>query len=231
MDIVTGASAGNPDVRIFSGKDIATGHFSPTSVAQWFPYGLQFNVGANVAVGDLNKNGFADVITGATAGNPHVKIYNGKAFANHTFNSSNPDASLIAAFFAYGLQFNVGAFVAVGDVNGDGNLDLITGASAGNPHVKVYNGTAFVNGTFNSNNPDANLLTSFFAYDLQFNVGAAVAAADFEGNGKWDILTGASVGSSHYRIVKGNATGTKPPSVNGIEGIPPDIKTGILVGA
>jgi hypothetical protein len=231
MDIVTGASSGNPDVRLFSGKDIATGHSNPTAVTQFFAYGLQFNVGANVAVGDLNKDGFADIITGATAGNPHVKVYSGKAIAKGTFNHLNPDASLITQFFAYGLQFNVGAFVAVGDVNGDGDLDLITGASAGNPHVKVYNGAAFVNGSFNNNNPDASLMNSFFAYDLQFNVGAAVAAADFEGTGKFDILTGASVGSPHYRIVKGNATGTKPPSVNGLEGIPPDIKGGIMVGA
>jgi uncharacterized protein (TIGR03118 family) len=233
-DIVTGASAGNPDVRVFSGKDIANHTFNPTGASQlvqFFAYGLQFNVGANVAVGDLNGDGFADLVTGATAGNPHVKVYTGKAIANHTFNPSNPDASLLTQFFAYGLQFNVGAFVAVGDVNGDGHLDLITGATAGNPHVKVYNGAAIANGSFNGNNPDANLMSTFFAYDLQFNVGAAVAAADFEGTGKFDILTGASVGSPHYRIVKGNATGTKPPTVNGIEGIPKDIQGGIRVGA
>jgi uncharacterized protein (TIGR03118 family) len=233
-DIVTGASAGNPDVRVFSGKDIANHTFNPTGssqLVQFFAYGLQFNVGANVAAGDLNGDGFADLVTGATAGNPHVKVYNGKAIANHTFNGGNPDTGLITQFFAYGLQFNVGAFVAVGDTNGDGHLDLITGASAGNPHVKVYNGAAIVNGTFSGPNPDASLLTSFFAYDLQFNVGAAVAAADFEGTGRWDILTGASVGAPHYRVVKGNATGTKPPVVNGIEGIPMDIHGGIQVGA
>jgi uncharacterized protein (TIGR03118 family) len=233
-DIVIGASAGNPDVRVFSGQDIANHTFNPTGaslLADWFAYGLQFNVGANVAVGDLNGDGFADVVTGATVGNPHVKVYNGKAIANHTFNQANPDASLITQFFAYSVQFNVGASVAVGDVNGDGHLDLITGASTGNPHVKVYNGAAIANGTFNGNNPDASILTSFFAYDLQFNVGVAVAAADFEGSGQFDILTGASVGSPHYRIVKGNATGTKPPVVNGIEGIPTNIQGGIRVGA
>jgi hypothetical protein len=231
MDIVTGASAGNPDVRLFSGKDIATGHFSPTAVTQFFAYGLQFNIGANVAVGDLNKDGFADIITGASAGNPQVKVYSGKAIAKGTFNHANPDASLVTEFFAYGLNFNIGAFVAVGDVNGDGDVDLITGATAGNPQVNVYNGAAFVNGTFKSSNPGASLLSSFFAYDLQFNVGASVAAANFEGTGKDDILTGASTGSPHYRILKGSATGVKPPSVNGLEGIPPDIKGGILVGA
>ncbi len=233
-DIVTGASAGNPDVRVFSGQDIANHTFNPTGtslLAKFFAYGLQFNVGANVAVGDLNGDGFADVVTGATAGNPHVKVYNGKALANHTFNPANPDASLVTQFFAYGLQFNIGAFVAVGDVDGDGHPDLITGAAAGNPHVKVYNGAAIANGTFNGNNSDASVLTSFFAYDLQFNVGVAVAAADVEGTGTFDILTGASVGNPHYRIVKGNATGIKPPVVNGIEGIPMDIQGGIRVGA
>jgi hypothetical protein len=39
------------------------------------------------------------------------------------------------------------------------------------------------------------------------------------------------VGAPHYRIIKGTATGTTPPSVNGLEGIPPDIKGGIDVGA
>jgi hypothetical protein len=230
-DIVTGASAGNPDVRVFSGKDIANHTFNPTGsslLVDFFAYGLGFNIGANVAAGDLNRDGFADIVTGATAGNPDVRVFSGKDIANHTF---NPTSSLITQFFAYGLQFNVGAFVAVGDTNGDGNLDLITGASAGNPHVKVYDGSAIARGTLNRNNPDANLLTQFFAYDLQFNVGAAVASADFEGTGHYDILTGASVGASHYRLVRGNATGTKPPTVNGIEGIPPDIKTGIFVGA
>jgi FG-GAP repeat protein len=229
-DIVAGAAAGNPDVRVFSGKDIANKTFNPTGsslLAEFFPYGLGFNIGANVAVGDLSHNGFADIATGATAGNPDVRVFSGKDIANHTFNPNG--ASLVAQFFAYGLRFNVGAFVAIGDTNGDGYADLITGASAGNPDVRVFNGKDIANHTFNPTG--SSLLAQFFGYDLQFNVGASVATADFEGTGKYDILTGASLGAPHYRIVKGNASGMKPPSVNGIEGIPPDIKTGIEVGA
>ncbi len=229
-DIITGASAGNPEVKVYRGKDIATNSFNPTSssvIADWFAYGLQFNVGANVAAGDLTGSGFADVVTGATIGNPHVKIYNGQTIASGTF---NPNTSIRYQFFAYGLQFNVGAFVAVGDTTGDGHPDLITGASNGNPHAKVYSGTAIANGTFNSANPDASVMNQFFAYDLQFNIGARVAAADIEGTGKFDILTGASAGTPHYRIVKGNATGTKPAAVKNIEGIPSDLQGGVFVG-
>jgi hypothetical protein len=229
-DIVTGADVGNPDVHVYRGKDIAQGTFNPNGaslIAQWFPYGLSFNIGANVAVGDVNGDGFADVVTGATAGNPDVRVYNGKDIAQGTFNPTG--SSLLAQFFPYALQFNVGAVVAVGDTTGSGFGDVITGASAGNPDVRVYSGQAIANGTFNNVNPDASLRNQFFAYDLDFNIGAAVAAADFENNGHWDILTGASAGAPHYRVVHGNAEGTLPPAV--FEDIPSDLQGGIAVGA
>ena len=229
-DIVTGASAGNPDVRVYRGRDIATGTFDPNGaslVAQWFPYALQFNVGANVAVGDVSRNGYADVVTGATVGNPDVRVYSGLDIASHNF---HPDgSSLLAAFFPYALNFNVGAFVAVGDVNGDGYADVITGASSGNPDVRVYNGFAISQGTFNNNNPDASLPTQFYAYDLNNDIGAAVAAADFEHNGHWDILTGPTQGLSEYRVVNGLSTGIRPPAL--IDNIAADIGGGLYVGA
>jgi hypothetical protein len=96
--------------------------------------------------------------------------------------------------------------------------------------VRVYDGKAMAQGTFNPNNPDASRLSEFFAYDLQFNIGVSVGAADFDGDGKADILTGATAGNPNYRAVKGTSTGIKPPALNGIDGIPPDIKGGIWVG-
>src|SRR5262249_8313459 len=163
--------------------------------------------------------------TGATVGNPHVKVYNGKAIPTGAFNA-NPDSYLLASFFAYGLQFNVGVYVAVGDVDGDGYADIITGASAGNPHVKVYNGRAIAFGVFGIY-PDGYLLDQFFAYDLQYNVGATVGAADFDGTGKAKIITGATA-APHYRVVSGNATGIKPPAL--FEGLSSNLQGGIFVG-
>jgi hypothetical protein len=227
-DIVTGADVGNPDVRVYRGRDIAQGTFNPTGaslLAQWFPYGLNFNVGANVAAGDVNGDGFADVVTGATAGNPDVRVYNGKDIAMGTFNPTG--SSLLAQFFPYALQFNVGAFVAVGDTTKSGFGDVITGASVGNPDVRVYSGQDIARGTFDPTG--ASQRDQFFAYGLNFNIGAAVASADFEGTGKFDILTGASAGSPNYRVVKGDATGTQPPAL--FEGFAQDIEGGIAVGA
>jgi streptogramin lyase len=229
-DIVTGATTGNPDVHVYRGLDIAHKQFDPNGqslVTHWFPYTLQVNVGVNVAVGDVTGDGSADVVTGASAGNPDVHVYNGQDIAHGTF---APDGqSLLAQFFPYALNFNLGAFVAVGDTTGSGFGDIITGASAGNPDVHVYSGQAIANHTFDSNHPEASLRDQFFAYGLNFNVGAAVASADLEGNGHDDIVTGASVGAPHYRVVKGNATGQEPPAL--FEGIPNDLEGGIAVGA
>jgi hypothetical protein len=232
-DIVTAANAGNPDVRVFNGKDIATGTFNPNGaslLAQWFPYALQFNVGANIGVGDVNRDGFADIVTGASAGNPDVRVFSGKDIANHTFNPNG--ASLLAQFFAFALQFNVGAFVSVGDTNGDGFGDVIVGASIGNPQVKVYSGAAIAQGTFSSTNPDASLLTQFFAFSLGANAGVTVGAADFNNDGRAEILTGAT-NTPRYRVVLGNATGILPPAVNNIDAMPPnfDPTQGVFVGA
>jgi hypothetical protein len=231
-DIVTGATAGNPDVRVYNGRDIASGTFDPNGaslLAQWFPYGLNFNVGADVAVGDVNGDGFADVVTGATAGNPDVRVFNGRDIANHTFNPLG--ASQLAQWFAYGLNFNVGAFVAVGDTTNSGFGDVITGATIGNPDARVYSGLAIANGSFSSANPDASLRTQFFAFGTGLNIGVTVGAADFEGNHRFDILTGASAGAPNFRVVSGSATGTIPPAVNGIDEFATDITGGVFVGA
>src|SRR5262249_26505792 len=198
-------------------------------LAQWFAFGVSFNVGAYVAAGDVTNSGHADVVAGATAGNPQVKVYDGRAIAAGT---TDPESHLLASFFAYGISVTVGAFVAVGDTTGDGYADIITGATAGNPDVHVYDGKAIAQGTFNNSNPDASQVAQFFAYGLQFNIGAAVATGYFEGaTNKADILTGASKGTPHYRIVSGSSTGTQPPVVKGMEGIVGDIQGGIFVGA
>src|SRR5262249_833599 len=226
----TAPTAANPDVHAYRGKDITQGQFDPSGkslIAQFFPYALQFNVGANVAVGDVNGDGYADVVTGATTGNPDVRVYSGQDLAHGTFDPTGK--SLLAHFFPSALSFNVGAFVAVGDTTGSAYGDIITGASAGNPDVHVYNGQAIANHTFDNNHPEASLRDQFFAYGLNFNIGAAVASADFENTGEFDILTGASAGSPPYRVVKGTATGTPPPA--GFEGLPGEPQGGLPRGA
>jgi Big-like domain-containing protein/VCBS repeat protein/FG-GAP repeat protein len=227
-DIITAPTAGNPEVHVYSGKDIATKTFNPTGaslLAHWFAYGLNFNIGANVGAGDVNGDGYADIITGPTAGNPDVRVYNGKDIATHTF---DPVKSQLAQVFAFGLNFNVGASVAAGDTTGDGFADVIVGSSVGNPDVKVYRGSAIAHGTFRSTDPSS-LLTEFFAFSVGSNIGVTVGASDFESDGREDILTGSTGGAPTYRVIKGTATGVKPPAL--FEGSLPNVQNGLFVGA
>jgi hypothetical protein len=235
-DIVTGASAGNPDVRVFSGQDIARGTFDPTGaslLAHWFAYGLDFNIGANVAAGDVAADGESDVVTGATAGNPHVKVYRGADIALGTFDPNNPDASLLTGFFVHAPDyqgFNYGAFVAVGDVNGDGYGDVVCGLSHSTA-VFVYDGRAVAGGTFDGNNPKAQELTFFTVLPTLAPIGVTVGSADFEADGKADIVTGLTGPSASLEVVDGLASGVSPPAVNNLQFVIPDIQGGLDVNA
>ncbi len=211
-DLIIGAASGNPEVKIINGADIADGSFDPNNLGastafRFFAYGVNFNVGASVAVGDLDRDGFRELITGALPGNPHVKVFDGVAFSSGgSFDANNPDASAIASFFAYGINFNIGVFVSTGDTNGDGLIDLVTGASRGNPHVRVFDGDAFRTGTFDPSNA-ASSLTNFFAFELGTDVGVRVGVVDFDNDGIGEILCGSAGGVSRLRIFSGDAAG------------------------
>jgi Bacterial Ig-like domain/Bacterial Ig domain/FG-GAP-like repeat len=96
-------------------------------------------------------------------------------------------------FLPYDAAFLGGVRVALGDVTGDGVLDIITAAGpGGGPHVRVWNGT------------DLTEVGGFFAYDPAFTGGVFVAAGDVTGDGKADIITGAGVGGGpHVRVFDG----------------------------
>jgi hypothetical protein len=165
------------------------------------PYGNAYAGPVTVAMGDIHHTGFPDLVTGAGAGNPHVKVFDGKALANGTFNVSNPDANALASFFAYALQFNVGVNVAVGDIENNGFPDIVTGATVGNPDVRVYRGKDLVDGTFNPTG--SSLIAQWFAFGLNINVGANVAAGNVSGNGFADVVVGATAGNPNVRVYNG----------------------------
>jgi trimeric autotransporter adhesin len=162
-------------VRIYDG---ATGRLSKS----FFAYSIYWHGGVNVAVGDVNGDGRADLVTGAEAGGgPNVKAFDGKSLA------------AFRIFMAYDPHFRGGVRVAVGDVNGDGKADIITAPGAGMASfVKTFSGAT------------GSLISTFMAYDPGWMGGAFVAAGDLDGDGKADIVTGADAGGmAHVKAVSG----------------------------
>ncbi len=138
-DIITGTGPGGAaHVKVISGARLGipavNGQVAPSALlASFFAYDPSFTGGVNVAAGDVNGDGLADLITTPGAGGgAHVKVFDG---LNGT--------RLLRSFFAYDRSFTGGVSVAAGDVNADGLADIIVGAGVGGgPHVKVFDSTA-----------------------------------------------------------------------------------------
>src|SRR5262249_23728593 len=126
-----------------------------------------------VAVGDVNGDGRADIITATGAGAAHVKAFSGT------------NLGLLASFIAYD-GYTRGGWVSAGDLHGDGRAEILTGTS-GNapPHVKAFDA------------PGA-LRLSFLAYVPGFSGGVRVGAIDADNDGRAEILTGTGPGAGPH---------------------------------
>ena len=173
---------GGPEVRVFN---------EDGSVAvQFYAFNASFTGGVYVAVGDVNGDGVPDIICGADAGGgPQVKVFDGAALmAGHL--------KVLFSFYAYNANFHGGVRVASGNIDGDGDADIITAAGpGGGPHVEVFSGAT------------GQLIRSFYAYAPTFAGGVNVAAGDFNGDGISDIVTGPGVGGPDLKVFNGTTNG------------------------
>jgi hypothetical protein len=143
-----------------------------------------FDFGVALAVGDINGDGTDDVVVGAPAGMDATNHQTGAVYvyigANTVWDQLPLQATLTGTFD--GGRF--GAAVAIGDVDGDGRNDVIVGAPAdGAGVIRAYRslGSAWLSSTPTS-------ITQGATGD---QLGAALAVADFNGDGYGDVLAGA----------------------------------------
>ena len=141
-------------------------------------FDMAFRGGVFMDVADIDGDGVDEFLVGAgSGGGPHVKLL-------------HADGSEMLSFFAFAPEFRGGVRVAFVDINNDGVKEIVVAAGPGGaPHVKIFS----ANGA---------LLSSFFAFDVDFTGGVFVAAGDLGGDERVEIVLGAgSGGSPHVRIL------------------------------
>ncbi|MFH1668187.1 MAG: putative glycoside hydrolase [Candidatus Komeilibacteria bacterium] len=141
-------------------------------INSFYPYTEKYNQGINMAVGDLNGDGWVEIVTGTErGGGPQIRIFNGVG------KLINP------GWFAYDEKFRGGVHVAVADVNGNGKMEIIAGAGfGGGPHVRIFN------------NQGVLVSPGFMAFEATQHSGVKVVAADLNGDGQAEIITTPAIG-------------------------------------
>ena len=135
-----------------------------------------------IARADINGDGNLETIaTMGEGGLPILRVFDG-ATGLQTMEIQ-----------VYDRAFTGGIFVAIGDLDNDGILDIVTGAGkGGGPHVEIFNS---ITGAETS---------SFMAYDINFRGGVSVTVGDIDGSGFAAIVTGAGQGGGpHVKVFKG----------------------------
>lgn len=170
--IATGTGpGGGPHVKVFTTNGAER--------ASFFAFDPNFRGGVNVAVGDLDGDGFMEIIAGAgPGGGSHVRIFteDGEAIDEY-------------AFFAFHPAFKGGVNLGVADVDGDADDEiLVAPASGGGPHVKVIEVTE----------EGLSLEKEFFAFDQKFLGGVSVAGLYVDPSNNEGIVVGAGPGGGPH---------------------------------
>jgi hypothetical protein len=199
-DIVTGTGpGGGPAVTVFDGRTGAL-------VRNFFAYDPGFRGGVNVALGDVNGDGVDDIAAGnGVGGGPAVVVFDGRTGAQ------------ISSFFAYDPAFRGGVNVALGDVDGDGRADVVTGPGpGGGPLVATFDATT------------GKPFDQFLTMDAGFRGGVWVAAADTNGDGRAEVVAGAGPGGGPMVSVQDGQTGAAEDNFFAFN---PDFVGGVYVAA
>lgn len=183
-DLVVGAGLGNTAfgfVYIFHAEHL-TNPFRSADLADTVHSDLVVNsgFGLTLAAGDVTGDGLADVLVGA----PITGGLAGKAYLFHSAGDAGIPAAALPSAVLEGLAFGeMGWSLAIGDTNGDGFGDIVTGSVGGRTHAFHSRGAAGI-----ANATTAAAETVLVHDGTRF--GTSVAVADVNGDAHGDIVVG-----------------------------------------
>lgn len=138
--LVAPGEGGGPRVTAYDGKAFATGKTPTTLVNDFFVFDDSLRTGLNLAAGDVDGDGYADIVAGSGAGGaPRVRVVSGRALI------SGMGAVAIADYYADNPADRGGVRVGFTKNDGDAKADLVTG-SGDSAQVGVFTGAAVSTG-------------------------------------------------------------------------------------
>ncbi|HVK18290.1 MAG TPA: FG-GAP-like repeat-containing protein, partial [Fimbriiglobus sp.] len=176
--------------------------------------------GVFITSGDLDGDGFAEVIAGGgPGGGPRIFALSGQGLIGGT-------QTQLANFFAGDTASRGGIRPAAKDLDGDGFAEVIAGGGpGGGPRVFALSGQDLLSGTQTQR-------ANFFAGDTESRGGVRLAVKDLDGDTRADLVTGAGTGAgSRVTAYAGSAIpvdGT-PPTLLGFDAFP-EFTGGVFVG-
>jgi FG-GAP-like repeat len=176
-----------------------------TVVGGFSAYPGLFQGGVRVALGDLDLDGAPEVVTAPGPGmEPEVDC-----FSENWLNGRDRGTRL-AHFLAFEPGFRGGVRVAVGDVLGRGEPQIVAAPGPGRaPEVRVFD----LHGT---------LLASTLAFERDYQGGLTVAAGDLNGDGRAEIIAGTLAGPARVHALSADGTQFGPvvvPFAGDIRGV------------
>lgn len=174
--VALGSPAGvSPDVSVYRADG--------TPYATFTAYTKNFSGGVRVVAEDLDYDSIPEIVTGAgPTGGPHVRVF-------------KPYGAVMSEFFAYDMASDKGVNIAVGDVDADGEYDIVTAVGAGvSDDVVIWSQTGEEKSRFT--------VTGFAA-----NAPLSVAVADVDEDWEKEIVVFSEDGESKVAVY--NVDGTR----------------------
>jgi hypothetical protein len=230
-DIIVGALYADPDGKGQAGSSyVIFGGTTPASTIDLANLGANgFRIDGAAAVdnsgisvssaGDVNSDGFDDLIVGAFSAGPDGKTNAGSSYV--IFGSETPAATIdLANLGANGFRIDGAAasdrsglsVSSAGDVNSDGFDDLIVGAFSAGPDGKTNAGSSYV--IFGSETPAATIdLANLGANGFRIDGAAAYdqsgisvsSAGDVNNDGFDDLIVGARLADPNGKVDAGSS--------------------------